>query len=178
MTNLKSIKSPQQLNLLVAFFDLSGFTRLFEAKEDQDIFALMSEFFEFTGEIIEAAGGTVIKFIGDAGMVVFPEDKASQGIVTLKDLKGKAEQCLKHHEINCRINFKVHFGEVTCGKIGTKTSKNLDIYGKTVNVAATLPTNGFSISPQAFRQLDEAGRKLFKKHTPAIRYIPLEERHA
>ena len=37
--------------------------------------------------------------------------------------------------------------------------------------------NGFTLTPQAFRQLNPDTRKLFKKHTPPVTYIPLEELH-
>jgi hypothetical protein len=34
-----------------------------------------------------------------------------------------------------------------------------------------------ALSPQAFRKLEPETRKLFKKHTPPVTYIPVEERH-
>ena len=75
------------------------------------------------------------------------------------------------------IHVKVHFDPVICGPIGTRTDKRFDVYGYTVNTAATLKSNGFAMTPQVFRKLRADTRKLFKKHTPPIRYIPLESRH-
>ena len=61
--------------------------------------------------------------------------------------------------------------------MGPRGDKRLDIYGETVNIAATMNSNGLAISPQAFRKLEPATRKLLKKHTPPITYIPTDEKH-
>jgi hypothetical protein len=47
----------------------------------------------------------------------------------------------------------------------------------TVNIAATLKSNDLAITPQLFRRLNPDTRKLFKKHTPPITYIPVNESH-
>ena len=51
------------------------------------------------------------------------------------------------------------------------------MYGQTVMVAATIKSSGLALTAQAFRKLNKETRKLFKKHTPAISYIPVDERH-
>jgi len=43
-----------------------------------------------------------------------------------------------------------------------------------VNVAARLQTRSFALSAETFRLLSPAARKVFKKHTPPILYIPLD----
>jgi hypothetical protein len=45
------------------------------------------------------------------------------------------------------------------------------------NIAATLPSNGYAISVETFRQIKPETRKLFKKHTPPITYIGVDEKH-
>jgi hypothetical protein len=51
----------------------------------------------------------------------------------------------------------------------------VDVYGKTVNVAAALPSSGLAITPAVFRSLQAETRKLFKKHTPPISYIDADD---
>ena len=53
-----------------------------------------------------------------------------------------------------------------------------DIYGEAVNIAAVLQSNGLTLTAQVFQKLDSSTRQLFKKHTPPITYIPVEEAHA
>lgn len=83
---------------------------------------------------------------------------------------------LHDNGMSCSHYFKVHFGPVMAGPIGTRTDKRLDVFGETVNIAATLKAGGIAITPQVFRKLAPETRKLFKKHTPPITYIPVEER--
>jgi len=138
---------------------------------------LLSDHFEMCGELIEKSGGRITKFIGDAGLVVFPEDKVNEGITALIECRKKADNWFIKKGLPLRMMVKAHFGPVFCGKLGTKTNKILDIIGETVNTTARLKTSGFAVTPQVFRKLDKENRKYFKKHTPPVMYIPVGESH-
>ena len=45
-----------------------------------------------------------------------------------------------------------------------------------MNVAATLDATGVALSVAAFRKLGPELRRRFKKHTPPVTYIRLEDR--
>ena len=177
MTNLLQINSPIELNLLISFIDLVNFTKTVRNMDELEIFGLISEFYETIGDFVEEAGGTVIKFIGDSALVIFPDSKVNEGILVLRDLKTKLDKAYTEKKLSFRLQVKVHFGSVVCGKMGTRTNKVLDIIGTTVNATAGLQSNGFAMTPQVFRKLNKATRQYFKKHTPPIRYIPIEESH-
>jgi len=72
---------------------------------------------------------------------------------------------------------KDHFGSAGAARRGTRTDKRFDVFGVTVNTAAELRPSGFAMTPQVFRKLDPESRRAFKKHTPPITYIPVDERH-
>ncbi|MHC4606673.1 MAG: adenylate/guanylate cyclase domain-containing protein [Planctomycetota bacterium] len=171
------ISEPTDLDLLVAFFDLTGFAKFARKATSREAFDMLSDFFELVGDSVEESGGKVVKFIGDAGLVVYPEDRADEGVRALHALKAAADRWLAGRGLASRVHIKAHFGPVTCGPVGTRSEKRFDVYGETVNTAATLPSHGLSITPQAFRKLGPETRKLFKKHTPPVRYIPVEEGH-
>jgi class 3 adenylate cyclase len=177
MINFNQINSPTKLNLLISFLDLTNFRRTCRGKTDEEVFELLSEFYTLSGEIIAKNNGKIIKFIGDSAIVVFPEDCIDQGVNTLKQLKNKIESDFEKKNIPSRLDVKIHFGEVIGGLLGTKENKTFDIIGEAVNTTALLKSFGFSMTPQVFRKLNTDTRKLFKKHTPAIRYIPVEEKH-
>lgn len=118
-----------------------------------------------------------MKFIGDAGLIVYPVAGANRGVVGLKHLKEAGDKWLTDHDVSCRHIIKVHVGPVFCGYLGTRTDKRFDVIGGTVNIAVTLQSNGLAITPQLFRKLDPETRKLFKRHTPPVTYIPIEEQH-
>ena len=44
-------------------------------------------------------------------------------------------------------------------------------------IAQGLIPTGFAMTPEAFRKLGPETRKLFKKHTPPVVYIPIEQPH-
>ncbi len=175
MTDLKAIQSATEKDLLVAFFDLSRFAREVHKLSTRELYDLMSGYYEFVGDIIENAGGIIIKFIGDAALIVFNEDRVDEGVLTLKTLKEQGDAWLSQRGMRSHHIMKVHFGPVTCGPVGTRSEKRFDVFGETVNIAATLASNGLAITPQVFRKLSSETRRHFKKHTPPITYIPLEE---
>jgi len=171
MTGLNSIKSPVRVDLVISFFDLTNYVKISNERSELELFELLSGFYELAGETIEAAGGKVIKFTGDAGLAVFPEDKADSGILALMELKKKAEAFFAKRNAATRLIVKIHFGAAAFGPIGTRGEKRPDVIGEAVNTAATLASKGFAISPQAFRKLSAENRKRFRKHTPPIVYI-------
>ena len=76
MFGIKESGPPAERDLLVAFFDLTYYQRYASTIAPLDTFRLFAEYFELVGGIVEGAGGSVIKFIGDAGLLVFPEESA------------------------------------------------------------------------------------------------------
>ena len=79
--------------------------------------------------------------------------------------------------VACRQHIRIHFGPMCSGLLGTRDDKRLDIIGSTVNTMFMLKSTGFAMTPEAFRKLGPETRKLFKKHTPPVVYIPIEQPH-
>ena len=166
-----------QSDCLIAFTDLAGFTRAVRGLDELALFQTMSDYFEYLGETVEKEGATLVKCIGDAALVLFPESCVDRGVQALLRLSSQGDQWLIEHGLKCSHYIKVHFGRVLTGPVGAKGAKCLDVYGHAVNVAATLQSSGFALTAQAFRKLSPQTRKLFKKHAPPITYIPIDERH-
>jgi class 3 adenylate cyclase len=176
MRNFNEIDSIQELKVLVGFFDLTNFAR-YTGWDATEMMTFLSDYYEFTGDIIEEAGGTVVKFMGDAALIIFPETHVNEGVVALRKLQTQGDAWLAERGINSRNKVTAHFGEVACGPVGTRHHKSFDVFGIAVNTAARLNSNGFAMTAQVFRQLDAETRNLLKKHTPPITYIPVEARH-
>lgn len=171
------MKDFQKVNMLVSFADLTNFARFSEKNDLSQLAEFVSEFYDLIGEIIEPDGGEVIKFLGDAALIVFPEDRVNQGIESLMTCKQKTDKWLRDKGVNSQLVIKTHFGEMIYGKFGTKTKLINDVIGKNVNIAALIKASGFAMTPQVFRKLNPDVRKLFKKHTPPVTYIPVSEYH-
>jgi class 3 adenylate cyclase len=167
----------QTIQGLVACSDLTGYAKLTARKSGEEIFPLLSGYYELVGDLIAPASGQVIKFMGDAALMLFPEAAADLAVLALFTLQSHGDRFLSERALPCRHHLRVHFGPVCLGEIGTRTDKRPDILGPTVNTLFTLRTDGFVLTPEAFRRLAPDSRKLFKKHTPPVTYIPLDHPH-
>ena len=169
-----ALDRPTQTRVLVAFVDLVRWFQNTHGRPSAEIFSEIDDFYRMVDLAVEDAGGIVIKYAGDAVLLVFPEDLADQGIMTLMELKRDVDAWLRRIGRDSGMHVNLHFGEVTMGKLGSVD--HLDVIGETVNVCATLPHQGVTLSPQAFRCLTPEHRKAFHRHTPPITYHP--ERNA
>ncbi len=154
----------------VAFFDLSRFSAWSSSEQDVQVAAFLQEFYVLSASVVEAAGGRIVKFLGDAGMAVFEPGDADEVIAALCDLTGQARELAAEHGLDAWLNVCIHAGPVVAGSFGPAGDERFDVIGKTVNVAARLRRRGVRLSAQAFRCLSAAGRKQFDKVSPPITY--------
>ncbi len=139
----------------------------------------MKDELALAGSRVAAAGGRVVKFIGDAMLAVFPSEHAEQGVLALLELKDVADEFMAQQGWDCRLAAKAHFGSVAEGRFSHGTEQRYDVLGKAVNTAARLEAGaGVSVSAEAFRRLGPEARRRFKKHTPPITCIRSEDPHS
>jgi class 3 adenylate cyclase len=174
-----NISTPQKAELLIAFLDIQNFMSIGQKLSDPvSIFELMDKVACLIIEEIEGTAGLVLKFIGDACMIVFPEEYADVGVNSIISIKSKVERLLAGLGHATRLRVNVHFGETAIGLLGKGKCRRLDIYGDAVNIAAVLGRGEHRgrllISPQAFRKLSLETRKRFHKFTPPIVYVAEE----
>ncbi|MHC5059337.1 MAG: adenylate/guanylate cyclase domain-containing protein [Planctomycetota bacterium] len=153
----------EAMTLGVAFFDLSRMAEWTSSEEDGRVAGFLQRFYELAAKLLEPAGCRIVKFMGDAGLVVFSEENAEQAIFALCDLTGEARRLALGAKLDSYLNVNVHVGPLIAGSFGPKG-------GKTVNVAARLGRRGVTLSPQAFRRLSSEGRERFRKIKPPITY--------
>src|SRR5207237_10013877 len=109
--------------------------------------------------------------IGDAALLVFPEDAVDRGVEGLLQLKDTVDDLMQERGWDCRLAVKAHFGTTVAGPFGAAGAKRFDVIGKAVNTAASLDSTGVTLSVEAFRKLSPDMRTRFKKHTPPITYL-------
>lgn len=167
----------QEQELVIATFDLSGYFRYSLTRSDREIATLTGDYYEFVGDLIADGGGTVIKFMGDAALLVYPVSEADRAVNNLLQLKHDGDAWLAKRKVLCENIIKAHVGKVLCGPFGTRAEKRFDIFGMAVMETFKMTSHGLAISPELFRKLKPNTRRAFKKHTPPITYIPVKERH-
>jgi class 3 adenylate cyclase len=128
----------------VLFADVTGSTALGERLDPETLRRLMNRYFARIRSIVEAHGGTVEKFIGDAVMAVFGiprihEDDALRAVraawAIREALASLNAELTAERGVAIRFRTGVNTGEVVSGDPSTGTTL---VTGDTVNTAARL----------------------------------------
>ena len=160
----------QTETLGVAFFDLSRIREWASSNEDLRVATFFQRFYVLAAERLEPAGGRLVKFMGDAGLVVFPKECIEAGVLALCDLASEARRAAHDFGLDTYLNVNVHVGPVIAGTFGPPGSECYDVLGKTVNIAARLGRRGITLSSQAYRCLGDDVRGRFEKLQPPANY--------
>ena len=166
-----------EVPLLVVFTSFNRYTAQIDGLEDAEVARVMGAYYDLAASAVKAAGGQVVKFIGDATLAVFPPENVDRAVIGILDLKDTSDRFMAQRGWDCHLVAKVHFGLVAAGHFGVGADQRYDVLGKTVNIAARLETNGVALSVEAFRRLGPEVRQRFKKHTPPVTYIRQEDSH-
>jgi len=134
----------EEREVTVLFCDIEGFTQLSELKSPTEMLDALNTFFSGVSDIIEAHGGVVDKYIGDAVMAIFgapvhDENHAQNAINCAMEMSESVDilvHKLKLKNSYCNFGIGVHTGVVVAGNIGSLNRLNYTVIGDTVNVAS------------------------------------------
>ncbi len=133
--------------LSVFFSDIADFTALSEALAPEELVAHLGEYLGALSEEVQAAGGTVDKYIGDAVMAFWgapgPNPAHAVGACTAVQRCRRRLARLRQGwraagRPDCPTRFGVHTGEVVVGNIGSADRLNYTAVGDAVNLASRL----------------------------------------
>jgi adenylate cyclase len=138
----------------VLFTDIVGFTARTEQLGAQATAAFLNHHFALVTACIEAEGGTIDKYIGDAVMALWgavePQpDHALRAVRSAGAIAAALRQDNARSGQAVRLRIGVHTGPVVVGNIGTPTRMNYTVVGDTVNVAQRLEALGKALLPDA-----------------------------
>ena len=137
------------INAALWFSDLREFTHLTETLPTDQVIELLNEYFEFIAAAVTSRGGEILRFIGDAMLIVFPIDtkvtKKAACIAALESARD-AQQTLaalnhqRRRHLQPEINFGVglNVGEVIYGNVGAPDRLDFTVMGPAVNRTARL----------------------------------------
>ncbi len=145
-------------DLTVMFTDIVGFTTMSEGMDAKEVADFLNSHLTLLSECIEAEGGTVDKFIGDAVMAFWgaPEpiendaDRACAAALAM--IAAIAADNQKRSEAGrppVRIRIGIHSGPLVVGNIGSPSRMNYTVVGDTVNTAQRLENLGREVDPDA-----------------------------
>ena len=121
----------------VLFVDVIGSTELAARRDPQEVVALLNDFFAEVVEAVDARGGWVNKFEGDAALAVFGaptplRNQAGAALAAARDLDAR----LRERELGAAIG--VASGTVVAGYVGAESRFEYTVIGDPVNEAARL----------------------------------------
>jgi len=129
--------------------DVRGFTNFAEETAPEEVTRRLNGIFDCLGDPVRAAGGEILKFLGDGVLAVFlPPDGADVAVVTPAVLAAAREILARVEALNATemaagnpglsLDIALHAGEVTYGNIGTADRLDFTAIGPAVNEAARL----------------------------------------
>jgi class 3 adenylate cyclase len=118
----------QLRSLAILFTDLTASTELYERVGDLRALDLVRKHFDVLQRVIAAERGAVVKTIGDAVMASFAEP--DRALAAAAAMHRQMEQLGASEALTLKIG--VHVG--SC--VAVESNKQLDFFGRTVNVAA------------------------------------------
>ena len=140
-------------------------------QDDTEIADTLDAHYQRVSRAVHAAGGRVIKFIGDATMLVFPENAVDSGVSAIFDLMASEDRLMQQHGWECRLHAKAHFGTVVAGEFGANGDRRFDVFGKAVNATARLKgTAPFMLSAEAHELLSQGLRQRFTRQPSGTTY--------
>jgi len=176
MTTEVAAPARAEVNRCIAFVDIAGYSQNSRQRSNIELAAFLDGFYALVAEAARSSGGCVVKYLGDGALLSWPETAADSATKALLALRTAARRWMAEQGWHTDLIVKLHAGTVVEGGFGAPSEPHHDIIGVAVEVAARLDTRGFALSAEAFRQLSPTTRQLFKKHTPPVTYLPVDDR--
>ncbi|HEY0191481.1 MAG TPA: adenylate/guanylate cyclase domain-containing protein [Kofleriaceae bacterium] len=139
--------SGEQIDAAIWFCDLRGFTQLSDSRTPEAVVGMLDAYFDCVAGAVMAAGGEVLKFIGDAILAIFPVESdaraacrqalaaADQAFAALgainADRRARGEPALA-------FGVGLHRGRVMYGNIGARDRLDFTVISSAVNEASRL----------------------------------------
>lgn len=134
-------------DVTILFADLTGFTAASQQMDAQSLVVLTNRYLELVVAEVEATGGYVDKFIGDAVMAMWgapvPADDHQQrgtqaALAAAQAVMQEKLEAEARGAFGFGIKIGMHSGPASVGNVGTPKRYNYTAVGSTVNVASRM----------------------------------------
>jgi adenylate cyclase len=159
----------EEREVTVLFSDVRSFTTMCEALAPQEMLGILNHYFTRMSAIVEAHGGVVDKYVGDAIMALFgaplanPDD-ADRAMKTALEMCEALDELNRQWQIDGRPPINVGIGintdVVIAGNMGSQTRLNYTVIGDGVNLASRL--EGLTKTPEYATRIIISGTTLAK----------------
>ncbi len=137
------------INAALWFSDLRDFTHLTETLPGEQVLELLNEYFEFVSAAVTARGGEILRFIGDAMLIVFPIDEKTcaqtacnaaidSAIDAQSTLETMNHRRRRQNQPEIKFGVGLNIGEVIYGNVGAPDRLDFTVMGPAVNRTSRL----------------------------------------
>jgi len=129
----------QRVRRVILFCDVSGFMRL-SGSLGAGMPGFLQALYELVGNAVVDRGGTLIKYLGDAVLGVFPEGREADAVRCAIRVRQDFAVLVRSHAPGAAAHLEaaISSGEVVQGTFGHPTLRTEDIMGEAVAHASVL----------------------------------------
>ncbi len=153
----------RRIEVAVFESDIRGFTKISEKLPPENIVSMLNEYIRVQAELIEAAGGSIDKYMGDAVLAIFEgEHKARRAVEAALAIQSAVEEMNARgaFEVPVHIGIGITVGELVMGNMGSDARMEHTVIGSPVNLAARLCSQAspgeIVVSATVREELDDA----------------------
>lgn len=139
----KGAITPQEREATVLFTDIERFTEIASRLAPREVLAMLNDYFAEVAKIINAHGGVITQFQGDAVLACFnlpvaDPAHARQAVEAALEIRRRTEEREFYGGVHLRSRVGVSTGIVVGGMVGGGERLGYTVHGDTVNLAARL----------------------------------------
>ena len=165
----------EQIDAVVWFSDLQGFTRITDTAPEQ-VIPLLNDYSDVIVSAIHDHGGDVLKLIGDGTLAIFTAENrmqacnaalaaaiaARQGVAKLKNRRATEEKPLTDMYLG------LHVGKVFYGNVGSRERLDFTVLGPAVNEASRIAAMCRSVEQPVLISAAFAGVRNMKRRLVSV----------
>ena len=140
----------RSIGAAIWYTDLRGFTSLSETLDREVVLGVLNDYFACMVPVVQAAGGEILKFMGDALLAIFKFETRSREETCLAVLDAALKAVDAMEALNVKraaaalppmeAGVALHVGDVVFGNIGAGSRLDFTVIGPAVNLAARIET--------------------------------------
>ena len=138
----------KRIRSAIMFVDMRNFTKLSAEVSEEKLVEVLNEYYDCVVPHVEAAGGEVLKFIGDGVLAVFRAEKGQgpDACARVLEVVKSVLKAIDQHNIErekgtqrpIHAGVALHFGNPAYGNVGSGTRLDFTVIGRDVNLTSRI----------------------------------------
>lgn len=159
----------RERSLVMVLVDLARFTNAIAESSLRETTELLDEFYRAAEEVVDQAGGRVVKFVGDGCLAAFEPTRVLSALEAVDAISARVAGIGAERGLALEVGANVHMANVAEVTLGSGAVPELVGIG-VVHTYRMGGGPGLRISEPIYRKLPSASRTPWRKHQPPAVY--------